>query len=52
MNSFIKTMAPGWFASVMGTAVSSLALTLLAQRFPPLPLQCSAQIFFTGQQSA
>ncbi len=46
MNSFIKTMAPGWFASVMGTAVSSLALTLLAQRFPTSPLAMFGADFF------
>lgn len=28
MERFIRPMAPGWFASVMGTAVTSLALTL------------------------
>ena len=26
---FVKTMAPGWFASVMGTSVASLAAQLL-----------------------
>lgn len=29
MLHFIKTMAPGWFAAVMGTSVSSLAAQLL-----------------------
>lgn len=29
MLKFIKTMAPGWFASVMGTSVASLAAWLL-----------------------
>ena len=28
MERFIRPMAPGWFASVMGTAVTSLALPL------------------------
>ena len=26
---FVKTMAPGWFASVMGTSAASLAAQLL-----------------------
>lgn len=34
MLRFIRTMAPGWFAAVMGTAVTSLALTLFSARFP------------------
>ena len=29
MERFIRPMAPGWFASVMGTAVTSLALSLI-----------------------
>lgn len=30
---FVRTMAPGWFAAVMGTAVTSLALTLFSKTF-------------------
>lgn len=32
MKNFIETLAPGWFAAVMGTAVTSLGLRLLAER--------------------
>ena len=32
MERFIRPMAPGWFASVMGTAVTSLVLTLASTR--------------------
>ncbi len=32
MKRFIQPMAPGWFASVMGTAVTSLAFSLLSAR--------------------
>ncbi len=34
MRNFVKTMAPGWFASVMGTSVASLAAWLLFQSGP------------------
>ena len=34
MERFIRPMAPGWFAAVMGTAVTSLAFTLMAKVAP------------------
>ena len=34
MINFIKTMAPGWFAGVMGTSVASLAAWLLFAATP------------------
>lgn len=33
-NRFVKTLAPGWFAAVMGTAVTGLALRLVADSAP------------------
>lgn len=46
MKHFIRTMAPGWFASVMGTAVTSLAFTLLAEAFPQYLLPSLAADLF------
>lgn len=37
MKHFVKTMAPGWFAAVMGSAVASLAFFLLSQSPVTLP---------------
>ena len=34
MERYIRPMAPGWFAAVMGTAVTSLAFTLMAEAMP------------------
>lgn len=34
MERYIRPMAPGWFAAVMGTAVTSLAFTLMADAMP------------------
>ena len=41
MKHFIQTMAPGWFASVMGTSVASLAAWLL---FAGTPWQIVADV--------
>lgn len=38
MERFIRPMAPGWFAAVMGTAVTSLAFTLMAKAAPSFAL--------------
>lgn len=42
MKRFIATMAPGWFAAVMGTAVTSLSLSLLADLLPWAAIAASA----------
>lgn len=39
-------MAPGWFAAVMGTAVTSLTLALLSQHFPSMGAMRAAAQFF------
>lgn len=45
-DRFIKTLAPGWFASVMGSAVAALALRLLVGTYPAIePLRWGADFF-------